>query len=43
MKKPRLQYASDFRKEKDFFKKGIQKLVERWQKGIEVGGYHVEK
>jgi histone-lysine N-methyltransferase SETMAR len=30
-------------KEKDFSKNGIQKLVERWQKCIEVGGHYVEK
>jgi hypothetical protein len=30
-------------KEKDFFKNRIQKLVECWQKCIEVGGDHVEK
>jgi histone-lysine N-methyltransferase SETMAR len=29
--------------EKDFFKNGIQKLVEWWQKCIEVGGDYVEK
>jgi hypothetical protein len=30
-------------KEKDFFKNGIQKLVECWQKCIEVGGDYVGK
>jgi histone-lysine N-methyltransferase SETMAR len=30
-------------KEKDFFKNGIQKLVECWQKCIGVGGDYVEK
>ena len=28
--------------EKDFMKDGIQKLVEHWQKCIEVGGDYVE-
>jgi hypothetical protein len=28
--------------EKDFLKDGIQKLVEHWQKFIEVGGVYVE-
>jgi hypothetical protein len=30
-------------KEKDLFKNGIEKLVECWQKCIEVGGDYVEK
>jgi len=42
MKKSRLQYASGFGRKEKTLKDGIQKLVERWQKCIEVGGYYVE-
>lgn len=42
MKKSQLQYASGFGRKEKTLKDGIQKLVECWQKCIEVGGFYVE-